>query len=145
MKDVGKNILELRKKLGWTQEELARRVGYSSKSTINKIEMGSRDLPQRKIKLFADALGVTPGVLMGWEWEEEPEELAEITAQVLQDPDLLQMVKQYLGLSEGDRYVARVTVASLATKKTGAGTAPAGQEEKEKTDAVDVSPLFEFE
>lgn len=66
MKDVGRNIIELRKRLGWTQEELAHKVGYKSKSTINKIEMGSRDLPQRKIKLFADALGVTPAYLMGW-------------------------------------------------------------------------------
>lgn len=145
MKDVGKTVLELRKKMGLTQEELARRVGYKSKATINKIEKGSRDLHQSKIKLFADALGVSPAYLMGWEWEEEPEELADITAQVLQDPGLLQMVKQYLGLAERDRYVARVTIASLATKEAGAGDAPAGHEEKEKTDAVDVSQLFEFE
>lgn len=73
MENVGKNILTLRKKLGWTQEDLARRVGYTSKSTINKIEMGSRDLPQKKIKAFADALGVTPAYLMGWEYEASPE------------------------------------------------------------------------
>lgn len=141
MEDVGRNILTLRKKLGWTQEELARRVGYSSKTTINKIELGSRDLPQKKIKAFADALGVTPAYLMGWEWEQEPEDLADVTAQVLQDPDLLKMVEQYLCLSEGDQYVARVTVASLYMKKA---DPPAGDAEK-KTDAVDVSQMLEFE
>lgn len=135
------NIKLYRKRARMTQEELARRTGYTDRSSIAKIEKGLVDLSQSKIKQFADALGVTPGDLMGWEWDQEPEDLADATAQVLQDPDLLRMVEQYLSLSEGDRYVARVTVASLCTKKA---DPPVSLAEK-KTDAVDVSPLFEFE
>ena len=77
MATVGENILRFRKRLGWTQEELAKRMGYKSKSTINKIEMGINDIPQSKIVQFAEVLGTTPAHLMGWNQEEEkysPEE-----------------------------------------------------------------------
>ena len=70
MSTVGKNILKFRKELGWTQEELANRMGYKSKSTINKIEMGINDIPQSKIVKFAEVLGTTPAYLMGWEEED---------------------------------------------------------------------------
>lgn len=59
---IGKRIRDLRIKRGMTQEELARAVGYTSptsKSTINKIENGHSDIPQRKIPVYANALGVS--------------------------------------------------------------------------------------
>ena len=71
MSTVGENILLMRKRLGWTQEELAKRMGYKSKSTINKIELGINDIPQSKIVQFADVLGTTPAYLMGWYNEDE--------------------------------------------------------------------------
>jgi transcriptional regulator with XRE-family HTH domain len=66
MSTIGKNIQEMRKVLGWTQEDLAKRMGYKSKSTINKIELGINDIPQNKIQKFAEVLGTTPAHLMGW-------------------------------------------------------------------------------
>jgi transcriptional regulator with XRE-family HTH domain len=71
MSTVGGNILLMRKQLGLTQEELAKKMGYKSKSTINKIEMGINDIPQSKIAQFADVLGTTPARLMGWDEEEK--------------------------------------------------------------------------
>ena len=67
MSTIGDRILTMRKHLGWTQEELAKMMGYKSKSTINKIEMGINDIPQSKIVKFAEVLGTTPAYLMGWE------------------------------------------------------------------------------
>ena len=67
MSTVGENIFRMRKQLNWTQEELALKMGYKSKSTINKIEMGINDIPQSKIVQFAEVLGTTPAHLMGWE------------------------------------------------------------------------------
>lgn len=67
MSTVGNNILNRRKMLGLTQEELAKKMGYKSKSTINKIELGINDIPQSKIAKFAEVLGTTPAFLMGWE------------------------------------------------------------------------------
>ena len=71
MSTVGNNIMAMRKRLGITQEELAKKMGYKSKSTINKIEMGINDIPQSKIAKFAEVLGTTPAFLMGWEEQEE--------------------------------------------------------------------------
>ena len=64
---VGLRIRELRYKNKMTQEELALKVGYTSRSSINKIEKGLVDLPQSKIAEIAEALGTTPTYLMGWE------------------------------------------------------------------------------
>lgn len=63
---IYERIRELREELGLTQEELAQKVGYRSRSSINKIEAGQRDINQSQIEDFADALGVSPGYLMGW-------------------------------------------------------------------------------
>ena len=69
MGNVGKYIRQAREMRGWTQEELAHRMGYKSKSTINKIEMGINDMSQSKILQYAKVLGVTPAFLMGWDDE----------------------------------------------------------------------------
>ena len=113
MSTVGENILLTRKSLGLTQEELAKRMGYKSKSTINKIELGINDIPQSKIVQFAEVLGTTPAHLMGWDDEEEnpPEELSlsegekilvDLFRRVPEDKQelVLQMIRVALGSQE---------------------------------------------
>ena len=63
---IGERIKKRRLELNMTQEQLANKLGYKSKSSINKIEMDSRNLTQPKIKLIADALKTTPEYIMGW-------------------------------------------------------------------------------
>ncbi|QUH28256.1 helix-turn-helix domain-containing protein [Vallitalea guaymasensis] len=65
--EIGERIKKRRKDLNMSQEELAFKLGYKSRSSINKIEKSGRDLPQSKIKTIADVLGVTPSYIMGWE------------------------------------------------------------------------------
>lgn len=67
MATIGSNIKKRREELGLTQEELAKKMGYKSKSTINKIEMGINDITQSKVIAFAKVLATTPAYLMGWE------------------------------------------------------------------------------
>ena len=62
-----KNIRKRRIELGLSQQKLADRLGYKSRSAINKIELGVNDLTQSKIIAFAKALNTTPGELMGLE------------------------------------------------------------------------------
>lgn len=128
MLELYKNIKKYRMAAKLTQEELARRTGYTDRSSIAKIEKGAVDLSQSKIKQFAEALGTTPGQLMGW--EQEPEDTADVVARVLLDPALLHMVEQYLTLSEGDQYAARLMMASLAEKTKKADAHGVGQEVK---------------
>ena len=63
---VGQRICDRRKQLGMTQEELAYKSGYRSKSTINKIELGINDITQTKLARIAGALDTTTAYLMGW-------------------------------------------------------------------------------
>lgn len=67
MLEIYKRIRARREELGISQEELAKRMGYKSRSSINKIEKGENDIPQSKIVAFAQALRTTPEALMGWE------------------------------------------------------------------------------
>ncbi len=69
---IGDRIRKKREELGMSQDELAEKVGYKSRSSINKIEKDGRGLPQSKILLFAKALNTTPAYLMGWENETAP-------------------------------------------------------------------------
>ena len=47
-----------------TQEVLAKKLGYRSRSTINKIELGINDIGQSKIIAFAKALDTTTSYLL---------------------------------------------------------------------------------
>lgn len=62
---VGERIKQRRLELGLSQDELAKKVGYKSRSSINKIEL-ARDLPLKKVELMARALDTSPSYLMGW-------------------------------------------------------------------------------
>lgn len=64
------NIRTRRTELELTQEQLAKATGYADKSMIAKIEKGIIDLPLSKIKIFAEALDMTPSELMGNTFEE---------------------------------------------------------------------------
>lgn len=66
---IGQRIKQQREAIGMSQEELAQKLGYKSRSTINKIESGINDITQSKVIEFAQALDTTPAYLMGWEDE----------------------------------------------------------------------------
>lgn len=65
---IGERIKNRRIELNITQDELARRLGYSDKSSISRMENSSK-LTLNKVQLLADALNVSPSYLMGWEDE----------------------------------------------------------------------------
>lgn len=67
---IGNQIKKRRLELEMSQEELARRMGYKHKSSINKIELGINDIPQSKIEKFAEVLRTSVPYLMGWEDDE---------------------------------------------------------------------------
>lgn len=74
----GERIRNRRLELDMTQEELATKLGYRSKSSINKIELGINDIPLEKVSDFASALKTTDAFLMGWtndpyDYDNDPE------------------------------------------------------------------------
>ena len=65
MSDLSTRVRLRREQLGLSQQELARRMGYRSRSSITKLEKGINDLPQSKVEELAQALETTPAALLG--------------------------------------------------------------------------------
>lgn len=64
---IGQRIKKRRKELKMSQEELAHKLGYTSRSAIHKIESDARNLKQDKIKPLAIALDTSVEYIMGWD------------------------------------------------------------------------------
>lgn len=95
--EMGERIKMLREQRGMTLEELGNKVGVG-KSTVRKWETGAiANMRRDKIQKLADALGVSPGYLMGWD-DAVPTsehqtgyynpETATAAQEMLDDPDL---------------------------------------------------------
>ena len=97
---VGKRIKTKRMLLGLTQQQLADRAGFESRTSINKIELGSRSLSASKIKVIADALHTTPEYIMGWNQADPFTVLAE--RYELSD-NAISFIKSFVELPEDDR------------------------------------------
>ena len=82
--EIGDRIKARREELGISQEELAKKVGYKSRSSVNKIEIDGRGLPQGKIVAFAKALQTSPAYLMGWTAEEASDVIADLANTALE-------------------------------------------------------------
>lgn len=64
---MGDRIKNRRIELGMTQQELAVKMGFKTRSHISLLEQGDRNIPISKIKNLANALEVSPEYIMGWE------------------------------------------------------------------------------
>lgn len=80
--ELGTKVKMRREELGWSQDELAQRMGYKSRSSINKIEMG-RPISQKIIFRLAKVLNVKISYLMDWENEES------VTEEIKKDNDIM--------------------------------------------------------
>lgn len=67
---IGDRVKELRERNDMTQQELAEKLGYKSKSSVAHIE-GGRDIPRSMVILLAEILRTTPSYLMGWDEQKE--------------------------------------------------------------------------
>lgn len=64
LKQFGENVKEQRRALGLTQEELAKKLGYSSAAMISKLEKGQTDIGNDKLSLLVDIFHVDARVLL---------------------------------------------------------------------------------
>ena len=70
MSDLSDNLRSLRKKLNLSQQDLADRMN-TSKQVISRYERGERDPKTETLFKLADALGVSPWELIGWDYTVE--------------------------------------------------------------------------
>lgn len=64
MNDLAYKVRARRKELKMSQDELAEKIGYKGRQSINKIEQGRQDIPMDKILVFADALHCSVNYLL---------------------------------------------------------------------------------
>ena len=116
MKTTGQRIKERREALGMSQDELAAKVGYQSRSAINKIETNpKREVKPTKLKEFASALQCSVPFLLGWE-DQDPKELASILA----DSEIIEISKMYYKLNSMNREFVKGTIEMLIKKQENA-------------------------
>lgn len=69
LSNFGETVKHYRNLKGWTLEELATRIGYTSnsaRSSVSRIEKGENDLPLSKVKMICSVLGIPVEEIMGW-------------------------------------------------------------------------------
>lgn len=64
---IADRIREKRISLDLSQTELAKRAGYTDRTTISKLEHMGNDITMKQVKRVAEALGVSSAYLMGWD------------------------------------------------------------------------------
>ena len=75
MSSFGERVRETRIARGMTQQELADAIGMKSRSTINKIELGSRNTKLDTATKIARALNVDPDYLVFGDEEDRKAEI----------------------------------------------------------------------
>lgn len=105
---IGDKLKQLRLEREWSQEQVARMMGYKSRSTINKIELGVNEITQSKIVAFANLFGVEPWMLLN----DEPLNIEAIKSQwALTDKE--QIIKAEVKVYEDVQTMFGKTAAEL--------------------------------
>ena len=102
---IGEKIKAQRIRLGWTQRELAERMGYKNHSVVARVEAGKVNLLQSRVDQFAKVLGVSHAYLLGLVSEEENtknDRMAEIILKMRKDPEFFEAVSNMANLSTTD-------------------------------------------
>ena len=122
---IGERIKKLRKEKGMTQEDLAAKLGYKSKTSVAHIENG-RDIPRQMVATLAEILETNPAYLMGWgddptpltNWDERTieDKKAHLT-QLVEAGDPSDTTRLLMGLPEKQKNKAPVIVPTRADAK----------------------------
>ena len=97
---VGERIKQKRIEKGWTQDDLRKKLGYTSRGTVHHIETGRNDITASRLKQIADVLGTTPSELLGYEEPLADEEI-EMIQEVCKDVDLKKMLMEFVEKLKG--------------------------------------------
>lgn len=109
--DIGKLIKEARLAKGLTQEELGKLVGVQ-KSAIAKYENGRVvNIKRSTLQGLAQALDLKGSDLV---ITSNPKEAASLSARVLSDSDLREVVELYLSLNDDDKKTYKELLRRLA-------------------------------
>lgn len=112
--NIGDRIKQRRKELRMSADKLGEKLG-KDRSTIYRYEKGDiENLPLDILEPIAAALNTTPQYLMGWEAEQEKNDiLSDVILILSEDAELLSMVEKLSKLSSENREVVKTVLNAL--------------------------------
>ena len=119
--NIGQNVKKIRESKKITQDKLASMLGYSHKSSINKIEMGKADISVTKLIELSDALEVSLAEIIGIGFSNNKGfSLYEDDAGVFEvignrfGSDTVELIKKYLSLNQAGQRKIIDDISDLA-------------------------------
>jgi transcriptional regulator with XRE-family HTH domain len=114
MSNIGLRIKQRREELKLTQDDLAKLMGYTSKSTINKVEKGINDVTQSNILKYAKVLDCSLSYLLDWEeYDNYSERTAELLVMLRKSPKIMQLAKDFIELTPAQQETVLALVHSM--------------------------------
>lgn len=116
--NVADRLREAMNNIGKSQADLSRETGIS-KATLSRYLSGQFEPKQIAVNKLAIALNVAEMWLWGCDVPMErpaPEDVGAIAADVVLNPELLQLVKMYTELEEADKGMVMMLVENLHQK-----------------------------
>lgn len=117
---VGERIKRRRKELELSQSELARKMGYSGKTSVSRAENWGDNITTTKVAKFADALDCSFEYLMGWEEPIKEENLTPNTAHILakltRNKVTCSYVEKLLTLNDYDKSIVYSLIDTMFAK-----------------------------
>ena len=109
MNNLGKRVVELRKKKGFSQSDLAKQVGISY-AQIGRYETKGAQPPAEVLKKIADALDTTVDYLINGDTDEK-------ALSTLKDAELLQQFRAVEQMDEEDKVTVKKLIDAFITKR----------------------------
>ena len=92
---VADRIKNKRIELNMTQKELSDKIGTKDRSSISKIESKGNDISMKDIVRIAEALGVTPQYLLGWEDDGVPTVIRKVPVKQFDSAEVKEALRLY--------------------------------------------------
>lgn len=109
--DIGKRLRMCRRDADMTQEELAEKLGYTSRTSISRVEKGEAEMPLSKLARCADIFGVELSVLVYGESREPDTIEKKIGARIRQARKSADLTQMELAKKLG--YTNQTTIARI--------------------------------
>lgn len=100
-----------REKIGMSQEELAKKLGLKSRSSIARIEKSGDDVTLKDVERLSDILGCSIPYLMGWDEGDSSVDGKDVTENFAKYADI---IRQYEKLNDHDRALVDNLIETLS-------------------------------
>ncbi|MDP5275072.1 helix-turn-helix domain-containing protein [Chengkuizengella axinellae] len=114
---IGKKIKELRQRRGWSQDDLAERLGMTRANISNYERDINKALPSDILMRIADIMNVSADYLLGKSDDPETPESKFLKTLELSDEEILKKFSLELDGKELTKEEARIAVAVLRTNR----------------------------